>query len=436
MKLQSMLWFGALAALVGGPACVAATSGAQPAALSHFTVYDLGTLGGTQSSGNAITPAGSVLGNSNPAGDATTLATIWVDGAQTSLGTLGGPNSVIEWPVRNSAVFGGFSETGQSDPLNEDWSCSDFFPSVTHQICLAFRYANGAMTPLPTLGGVNGYGAGVNARGEIVGWAETPVHDRTCVSPQVLQFQAVRYDADGSPHVLVPLPGEPDSAATAINDLDVAVGISGRCDNAVGAYSAHHAVYWVGDTPALIHTFGGKGWNTAVDINNENEIVGFADFPGDVVNGQLVFNPVAFISRHGDKARQIAPLSNDTNSIAYAVNDSGVVVGQSFGGPEGSRAFIWRNGVASDLNGLVSSGGFLYLIYAEGIDDSGAITGQACVISDGACTTTHVAFLAVPSGGHATGQAPTIRVPASLYQQGWRRWGFKPGVTPVAAHDR
>jgi probable HAF family extracellular repeat protein len=333
-------------------------------------------------------------------------------------------------------VFGGFSETGQADPLNENWSCSDFFPSVTHQVCLAFRYAAGVMTPLPTLGGVNGYGAGVNARGEIVGWAETPLHDKTCVYPQILQFQAVRYGADGSSHVLSPLPGDPDSAATAINNLGVAVGISGRCDNAVGAYTAHHAVYWVGDTPAAIRTFGGKGWNTAVDINNENEVVGFADFPGDVVNGQLVFNPVAFTSRGGDKARQIAPLADDTNSIAYAINDSGIVVGQSFGGAEGSRAFIWRNGVAADLNGLIPSGSSLYLIYAEGIDNDGAITGQACVLSEGACTATHVAFLAVPNGGHATGHAPRVHVPASLYEQGWRRWGFRPGVTPVSVQGR
>ncbi|MGI9169512.1 MAG: hypothetical protein ACR2FH_04950 [Caulobacteraceae bacterium] len=428
MKIQ-LLRSTALAALAAG-----ACSAARAADFPSYTLYNLGTLGGTQSSGNAIAPAGMVLGNSNPSGDQTTRATIWVDGQQISLGTLGGPNSAIEWPQRGNAVFAGLSETGQADPLNEAWSCSAFFPSVTNQVCVAFRYAGGVMTALPTLGGVNGYGSGVNRRGEIIGWAETPLHDSTCQAPQVLQFEAVRYGVDGRPHTLAPLPGDPDSAATAINNLGAAVGISGLCDNAVGAYTARHAVIWLHDVATRIRTFGGKGWNTPTDINDRFEITGFADFPGDVVNGQLRFNPVAFISRGGGGARQIAPLGDDTNSIGYAINDSGAVVGQSYGGAAGSRAFIWRAGVSADLNSLVSGAPALYLLYAEGIDNAGAITGQACVVSNGACTTTRVAFLAVPGRGHATHAVPAVQVPASLYQQAWRRWGFRPGVTPYLPH--
>lgn len=428
----------ALAALAIGPACAALAGSARAADFPSYTVYNLGTLGGTQSSGNAIAPAGMVLGNSNPSGDQTTLATIWADGQQTSLGTLGGPDSAIEWPQHNNTVLAGISETGQADPLNEAWSCSAFFPSVTNQICLAFRYAGGVMIALPTLGGVNGYGSGVNRRGEIVGWAETTLHDATCNAPQVLQFEAVRYASDGKPHVLAPLPGDPDSSATAINNLGASVGISGRCDNAVGAYTARHAVVWLHDTPSRIQMFGGHGWNTPTDINDRFEITGFANFRGDVVGGQLQFNPVAFISRAGGKARQIAPLADnsgdDTNSIGYAINGSGEVVGQSFGGAEGSRAFVWRDGASADLNGLVSGTPSLYLLYAEGIDDAGAVTGQACVVSNGACTGTHVAFLAVPGRGHATGAAPAVRIPAALYQQAWRRWGFRPGVTSLIPH--
>ena len=420
---------GAAAVLAAG--CAHAAGGFPPS----YTIYNLGTLGGTVSSGNAVTPAGGVLGNSDTANNATTLATLWVDGQQTSLGTLGGPNSVINWPTRSNTVFAGFSDTGQADPLGEAWSCSAFFPPVSSQICLAFRYADGVMTALPTLGGDNGYGAGVNRRGEIVGWAETPMHDSTCVSPQVLRFEAVRYGVDGTAHVLAPLAGDPDGAATAINDHGTSVGISGRCDNAVGAYTARHAVAWFHDTPVRIATFGGKGWNTPQDINESDEITGFADFPGDVVRGQLVFNPVAFFSRAAGPARQIAPLPGDSNSIGYAINDSGLVVGQSFGGAEGSRAFIWRDGTAIDLNTLAAGLPNLYLVYAEGVNDAGAITGQACVLSSGACTGEAVAFLAVP--GHAVADvAPAkVRVPTSLYQRAWRRWGFQPGVTPVAVHQ-
>ena len=94
---------------------------------SRFTTS--GTLGGTVSSGNAINPLGWVLGNSNLAGDQVTRATVWIDGMQFDLGTLGGANSVIDWPVHNNrGVISGFAETAEVDKLGEAWSCSAFFP--------------------------------------------------------------------------------------------------------------------------------------------------------------------------------------------------------------------------------------------------------------------------------------------------------------------
>jgi uncharacterized membrane protein len=47
------------------------------------------------------------------------------------------------------------------------------------------------MKPLFTLGGNNGFAAGVNDHGQIVGWAGNTVHDPACVAPQVPQFRAV-----------------------------------------------------------------------------------------------------------------------------------------------------------------------------------------------------------------------------------------------------
>ena len=415
---------------------LAALAGAAGAvSFPTYTIYNLGTLGGTQSSGNAISPAGSVLGNSNPAGDATTLATLWVDGAQTSLGTLGGPDSVIEWPQRNNTVFSGFSETGQADPLMEPWSCSAFFPSVTYQVCSAFRYANGQMTALPTLGGINGYGAGLNARGEIVGWAETPLHDRTCNPPQVLQFQAVRWGADGTAHVLAPLPGDPDSAATAINDMGVAAGISGRCDNAVGAYTARHVVVWLHDTPVKIATFGGKGWNTAQDINNHDEVTGFADFPGDVVNGQLQFNPVAFYSKAGRAARQIAPLAGDSNSIGYAINrfrgHRRSVVRRVRGQPRLRLARRRRGRPQHPRRGRRSAAlpDLCRGHRQRRGDHRASLRGERRRLHR---RTRRLSCR--PERRRPRAAARQVSVPASIYQQGWRRWGFRPGVTPVAAH--
>ena len=80
----------------------------------------------------------------------------------------------------------------------------------------------GTCAKLPTLGGNNGYGAGMNEGGEIAGWAETKMHDSTCVAPQVLQFlpavwNAMTRKARALPTLTVNGKTDPDGAATAVN---------------------------------------------------------------------------------------------------------------------------------------------------------------------------------------------------------------------------
>jgi probable HAF family extracellular repeat protein len=429
--------------LAAAPMTLAAQAAPSTDGPAAFTVYNLGTLGGTSSSGNAINPLGWVLGNSNLAGNQVTRAAVWIDGMQFDLGTLGGANSVLNWPVHNDrGVISGFAETAKVDKLGEAWSCSAFFPQPpTQHVCLGFRYFEGTMTALPTLGGPNGYAAGANERGDIVGWAENNVRDSTCVSPQVLQFEAVLWHADGKTEELPPYPGDSDGAATAINENGDAVGISGRCDIAVGALTAKHAVIWHDGVPQKLKTFGGKGWNTPTDINNRGQVVGFADIADDETDGVLTAYPLplGFIWSEATNTVEIPPLPEDTYAIAYAINNEGVVVGQSYGGPEGSRAFIWFEGKSYDLNKFLPTGSPLYLVYAEGINDRNEITGQACVLVDGVCPATGAvtpAFLAVPNFGQeeagdalnaaaANGAAAPVAVSRDQYLRPLRRFGAR-----------
>ena len=96
-------------------AALAATSrlGAQDSPSpqpSHYGVVDLGTLGGTVSSGNTINNRGWVMGSSNEA-TGVQLATVWLYGQQVPLGTLGGPDSNGFWPVKNNfGLISGISE--------------------------------------------------------------------------------------------------------------------------------------------------------------------------------------------------------------------------------------------------------------------------------------------------------------------------------------
>jgi len=142
---------------------------------SNYAVTNLGTLGGTFSSAISISNNGLISGFSFLPGNQTEVAVIWQNGTATPLGTLGGPNSAVEWPNHNATAVVGIAETADLDPLNEDWSCSyggAFFPTVTGHICLGFVWQHDAMSPLPTLGGINGYASGANDVGQVVGWGK------------------------------------------------------------------------------------------------------------------------------------------------------------------------------------------------------------------------------------------------------------------------
>lgn len=244
-RLRTLAVLGALVVFL-----LLVTSGLSPAGAEQprptlYHVTRLGSLGGTTSAGNSINNRGWIAGSSNLAGDTMTHATLWRNGATIDLGTLGGPNSAVLWPVKNNGgMIVGVAETARTDPLGEAWSCSFFFPlPATGHTCLGFVWQGGKIRPLPTLGGNNGFAAGVNNRGQVVGWAENTVHDPACNPPQVLQFRAVRWGTRRDQvHELPPLTGDTVSAATAINDRGQVVGISGICADAVGGFSAAHAV--------------------------------------------------------------------------------------------------------------------------------------------------------------------------------------------------
>lgn len=354
-----------------------------------------GSLGGTASRGTAISNRGWVAGFSNLAGNQSRHATLWRRGDFIDLGTLGGPNSSVPWPgINDRGMVAGIAETDSVDPLNEDWSCSAFFPTVTHHICRAFVWEDGQLRSLPTLGGHHGFATGVNDRGQVVGWAETPVTDPTCTSPQVLQFRAAVWDArTGAPRQLPPLPGDSASAATAINERGDVVGISGDCDVAVGRFSARHAVLWHHGRVTELPNLGGTTWHTPMIINERGDVAGFSNPPG-AGDPQGDFLAHAFLWTRADGIRDLGTLDNDPLSEALGMNNRGQVVGVSFGGSNGSRAFIWENGVLTNLNQLVTLTGGDRLLSAQDINDEGRITGR---MLDGA-TGQQVPFVLKPAG--------------------------------------
>jgi probable HAF family extracellular repeat protein len=397
-----------LAVLSAGGAALAGDGAAV-----EYRVTNLTSLGGTASAANSLNDLDWSAGFSNLPGDQTTHATLWLFGSRFDLGTLGGDNSNVAWPVKNNrGLLSGIAETVDLDPLGETWSCRSFFPTRTGHTCLGFVWEWGVMRALPTLGGGNGFATGTNDRHQTVGWAENTVHDPTCVPPQVLQFRAVIW-GPGKDQIreLPPLPGDRSSAATAINNRGQVVGISGICDRAVGRFSARHAVLWDDGAVQDIGNLGGVAWNTPMAINEWGDVVGFSNVSA---SDGGTFKARAFLWTRRGGIQDLGTLPGDVYSQALGINIWRQVVGLSCSaGFANCRGFLWQGGVMTDLNTLVAPGYTDQIYFAGDINDLGRIAGQSFNASTGVYSTFH----AVPmrAGSRAgVSRPPGMHVPLPL----------------------
>jgi probable HAF family extracellular repeat protein len=370
---------------------IAIGCGLFAASQTQYTITDLPSLGGTNSRANSINNRGWLAGYSNLTGNQSRHAALWRDGALTDLGTLGGPNSNVTWSVKSdSGIVAGISQTSTPDPLGEAWSSAAFYPGATGTgyINLGFVWENGVMRALPTLGGNNGFATGANSRGQVVGWAENTVHDPTCVPPQQLQFRPVVYGPTGNQISELPLlAGDTSGAATGINEEGQAVGISGICDQAVGRFTAKHALLWDNGKIVDLGNLGAPWWNTPTNINQRGDVVGFAGAPNDPDGNFLQ----AFIWTAAAGMQGLGFLPGDVHSEAYGINERRQVVGLSCDADGNCRAFIWENGVMTDLNALKPASYTARLEQARDINEASEIAGRS-IDSTGV----RRAFLATP----------------------------------------
>jgi probable HAF family extracellular repeat protein len=219
--------------------------------LRHYTITNLGTLGGTFSEGVGVNNRGLVSGNSTLPGDLVVHAFLWEKGVMADLGTLGGPSSKTPeaWPPNNSGEVPGYSDTLTPDPNKENFCAFVTGFGNTDNTCLPLVWHNGGITPLPLLGGNNGIANAVNNRSEQAGVAETNLPDPNCVPPLVLHFEPVFWRKD-QPQQLRLVNGDSDGFVQGINDQGDAVGWTGPCFPV-------HAVLWEKGKPIDLGSLGG-----------------------------------------------------------------------------------------------------------------------------------------------------------------------------------
>lgn len=364
---------------------------------ARYSVTDLGTLGGTFSTAFAINNAGRVGGTAALPNGNTDAFLSGIGGTKFDLGTLGGPNAQAGGPNGRDDLPV-LSETSTPDPLKED-----FCGFGDHLICLGALW-NGAMTPLPTLGGNNAMALGLNNPGQVIGVAENRTHDPGCPSPQVLDFEPLVWGPNqGEVQALPTLPGDTVGFALGINDVGQIAGSSGTCANtvvtAVGLFVGPHAVLWENGSVRDLGNLGGKMMGKAGAINNRGEVAGFSDLPDGTVH--------SFLWTKSAGMQDLGALGGDVLGDPAGINNSTQVVGGSCDSSGNCRAFLWQDNVLSDLNSLIPADSPLYLAYALGINDAGEIVGFAVETSTG---DVH-GYLATPiqgkSGGHVV--APAAR---------------------------
>jgi probable HAF family extracellular repeat protein len=304
-------------------------------------------------------------------------ALINVDGFTLDLGTLGGPNSWMNWGEIND--FGqvvGDSETAVPDPNGED-ICG----FGTHLTCRPFLWEFFHMSALPTLGGNNGEASAINNRGQIAGMAENGEVDSTCPTGTTNnRIELPVLWEHGKAEALPTVDGDPDGFAFWINDHGQAVGYSGTCTAAL------HALSWENGTASPLPDLGngGQAWGN----NDRGQIVGtIGSADGQTQTGALWQNGTV---------TSLGLLPGDIGGIAFGNNDRGQIVGGNWDSSfNWLHAFIWQNGVMTDLNTLFPANSNLFATFAAKINERGQIGGMAIVLSGPDAGQIH-AFLATP----------------------------------------
>jgi probable HAF family extracellular repeat protein len=222
------------------------------------------------------------------------------------------------------------------------------------------------ITDLGTLAGTSSFGSDINNRGQVVGSSSTASGS----------FDAALWQ-DGLVTDLGILEGDTTSAALGINDRGQVVGYG----SFIGfpEPGPTHAILWDQGEITSIGVLGGVlDSSLATAINNRGQVVGFSAnqrlFPGAPVYQH------AFLWQDGVMT-DLGTLGGDAIvegdvSAASALNEHGQIVGLSSTASGDTHAVLWQNGAVTDLGTLGGNSSS-----ASDINNRGQIVGTSTTAS-------------------------------------------------------
>ena len=298
-----------------------------------YVLTDLGTFGTVQSAAaNDINDAGQAVGY------AAARAFVWQNGQLTALST-GTGGTIANAINSNGQVAGSARLVAAAQPhpvLWDNGTMIDLAPGLAasengsasgindlRQVVgvtnywVGFLWENGVRTNLGHLGGGGSFPSDINNARQVVGASYSTVQTQLGPMQHPFLWQG------GVMTDLGLLPGDEDGGAAAINNAGQVVGSSGRTD------------------PDTYET---------------------AYCPFLYSGGVMTQIPVPSFDAH-----------------AGDINDDGVVVGtmRAGGAVSPHHAWVYADGVVTNLNSLIPAGSGLHLAYASGINNAGQIVGTA-----------------------------------------------------------
>jgi len=246
------------------------------------------------------------------------------------------------------------------------------------------------VTMLPGLGGTFDLATGINDGGTVVGYSYLPRADPTV--PNVVK--ALMWDSDGM-HDLGTLGGT-SAMATAVNNAGVVVG------HAQTSSGEWHATVWTNGSAIDLGALGGTR-SVANAINDAGWAAGQVLVDADAETWHAML-------WNGTMLVDLGTLGGSWSS-GWAIAEDGTVLGAAATADERSHATIWQDGVAIDLNDVVSNLDALQgkeLTYAIAADASGIIYGNVYDRT----TRTNGLYMLVPDAGQEVPEPGSVALVA------------------------